>query len=131
MANEQKTLDDLLVDEEKLNEELLTELLSDYIRIGNDSGSLVPQPAFEELNSKQKTTVVLLAQRARFELDMADSEELTPTEIADESGLKKGTIYPAVRDLEAADIAVSDDGDYQIPPYNLTRAKQYVQGEDE
>lgn len=122
----QSTLEDLLVDEEQMNYELLTNLLADYIGIGSDSGSLVPQPAFEELTAKQQIVVVLLAQRARYELDMVESEQLTPTEISEESGIKTGTIYPSVRDLEAEDIAVGNDGSYHIPPYNFTKAKQFI-----
>lgn len=128
-GSEQSSLQDLLVDEEQMNEELLTELLSDYVGIGSESGSLIPQPAFEELNAKQKIVVVLLAQKARFELDMVESEQLTPTEISEESGIKTGTIYPSVRDLEDEDIAVGNDGRYHIPSHNFTKAKQFI-GED-
>lgn len=123
------TLEDLLVDEEQMNEELLTSLLADYVGIGSNSGSLVPTPAFEELTAKQQIAVVLLAQRARHELDMVESEQLTPSEISEESGIKTGTIYPTVRELEGEDIAVGNDGSYHIPPYNFTKAKQLIRGD--
>jgi len=125
----QSTLEDLLVDEEQMNEELLTNLLSDYVGIGSDSGSLVPTSAFEELTAKQQIVVVLLAQRARYELEMVESEQLTPSEISEESGIKTGTIYPSVRELEEDDIAVGNDGSYHIPTYNFTKAKQLIRGE--
>lgn len=127
--SKQSSLEDLLVDEEQMNEELLTELLSDYVGIGSESGSLVPQPAFEELTAKKKIAVVLLAQKARFELDMVDSEQLSPTEISEESGIKTGTIYPSVRALEDEDIAVGNDGSYHIPSHNFTKAKQFIGGD--
>lgn len=130
MSSEQSTLENLLVDEKELNEELLVETLSNYIRIGNESGNLVPQPSFEKLTSKQKITVVLLAQKARFELERAESESLTPTEISEESGIKSGTVYPAVRDLEGDDVIVGVEGEYHIPSYNFTRAKQYIKEKD-
>lgn len=126
----QSTLKDLLVDEEQMNEELLTNLLSDYVGIGSESGSLVPTPAFENLTAKQQIVVVLLAQRARYELEMVESEQLTPSEISADSGIKTGTIYPSVRELEEDDIAVSNDGSYHIPPYNFTKAKQLIRGDD-
>lgn len=133
MANDtpsQSTLKDLLVDEEQMNEELLTNLLSDYVGIGSESGSLVPTPAFENLTAKQQIVVVLLAQRARYELEMVESEQLTPSEISADSGIKTGTIYPSVRELEEDDIAVGNDGSYHIPPYNFTKAKQLIRGDD-
>lgn len=127
MVNDQQSsLEDLLVDEEQLNEELLFGILSDYIRIGSESGSLVPQPAFEDLTAKQQITVALLAQKARFELDRTETEWLTPTKISEESGIKSGTVFPAVRDLEEDDIVVSEDGEYRIPPYNFTRAEEFI-----
>lgn len=124
----QSALEDLLVDEEQLNEELLTELLADYVGIGSKSGSLVPQPAFEELTAKQQIVVILLAQKARYELNMVESEQLTPSEISEESGIKTGTIYPSVRDLEEEDLAVGNNGNYHIPTYNFTKAKQFIRG---
>lgn len=125
----QSTLQDLLVDEEQMNEELLTNLLADYVGIGSNSGSLVPTPAFEELTAKQQIAVVLLAQRARYELDMVESEQLTPSEISEDSGIKTGTIYPTIRKLEEEDIAVGNDGNYHIPPYNFTKTKQLIRGD--
>lgn len=126
----QSTFEDLLVDEEQMNEKLLTELLADYVGIGSTSGSLVPKPEFEALTAKQKILVVLLAQKARYELDMVESEQLTPSEISGESGIKTGTIYPSVRDLEDEDIAVGNDGNYHIPSYNFTKAKQFIRGDN-
>lgn len=128
--NPQSTLEDLLVDEEEVNEELLTELLADYIRIGSESGSLFTEPAFGELTSKQKIVVVLLSQKARYELDMVEKESLTPTEISEDSGIKTGTIYPSVRELAEDDIAVGNDGNYHIPSHNFTKAKQFIRGDD-
>ncbi len=132
MTEEQSKLDDLLIDEEQLNEELLTEVLSDYIRIGSESGNLVTQAPFRELNSRRKVLVVLLAQKARFELDLAESEWMTPTEINNASGVAKGTVYPAVRELDGdRGLAESDDGSYRIPSHNLHRARDYIRGEEE
>lgn len=130
-GSSQSTLEDLLVDEEQMNEELLTNLLADYVGIGNESGSIVPKPAFAELTAKQQIVVVLLTQRARYELDMVETEELSPSEISDESGIKTGTIYPSVRELEDDDIAEGNEGRYHIPPYNFSKAKQLVKGDDQ
>ena len=68
------TLDDLLVDEEELSESLLTETLIQYIRIGDESGNIVSQPAYEGLTNRQKVIVILLAQHALEGLDMADEQ---------------------------------------------------------
>lgn len=126
MSDEQLTFEDLLVDEAEVSETLLTETLLDYVRIGEESGSLVPQEASEDLTNVKKVTVVLLAQHALVGLDKTDEEWLTPTQIADRSGIKKGSVYPAVRELDSADIAENNDGSYRIPIQNLETAKQFL-----
>lgn len=126
MSDNQLTFNDLLVDEEEVSEALLTETLIDYIRIGEESGSIVPQEAFEDLTNKDKITVVLLAQHALEELNMADDEWLKPTSIADRGGVKKGSVYPAVRDLDDEGIVEANDGAYRIPTHNLEAAKRYI-----
>lgn len=128
MSTGDRKLDELLVDEEQLNEELLVETLSPLLGIGNDSGNLVLKPAFHDLDSKEGVAVVLLAQKARHELDMAESDSLTPTEISELSGIKRGTVYPVVRDLDENGLVEANDGEYRIPTYNIERAKQFVEG---
>lgn len=126
MSDEQLTYDDLLINEEEVSESLLTETLIDYVRIGDESGSIVPQEAYEDLTNGQKVIVVLLAQHALEGLDMADEAWLTPGEIAKRSGVKKGSVYPVVRDLDGEDIVQNDDGSYRIPTHTLEAAKQYL-----
>lgn len=127
MSSTHETLEELLVDEEEVNEELLKSLLSQYLKIGRQSGSLIPNKEFEELNAQQKIAVTLLAQKARYELDLAETEWLSPSEINDLIGVNTGTIYPAVRDLADENIADDDDGSYRIPTHNLERIKSYIE----
>lgn len=127
MDNNQRTLEDLVVDEEELNEELLTEVLFEYIRIGQESGSIITQPPFHELSSTQKTAVILLTQKAKHELGLAESEWIGPTGIAEDSGMKRGTVYPAVKRIEEDQgIADNQDGKYTIPTHNLEKAKKFI-----
>ncbi|WP_135665202.1 hypothetical protein [Halorhabdus rudnickae] len=130
MSEEQSTFQDLLVDEEEASEVLLTETLIDYIRIGDDSGNIVPQEKFEDLTNPKKVSVILLAQHALEGLEMEEEQWLTPTEISEKSGIKKGSVYPAVRRLDDENIAETDDGSYRIPSHNLETAKQYLTQEE-
>lgn len=131
MSDNQMTFEDLLIDEEVVSETLLTETLIDYIRVGDESGSIVPQDAYEELTNREKVVVVLLAQHALEGLDMTDQKWLTPTEIAEKSGIKKNSVYPAVRELDDADVVKSDDGSYRIPTHNLETAKGELEQEED
>lgn len=124
--SDQKTLDDLLVDEEKLNEELLAGTVGKYAEIGKDTGDLIPNERYNDLPSRKKVVVALLAQKARYELDLAEEEWISPSKISELSGVKKGTIYPVVRDLVDEGVIRDDDGDYMIPSVKVEKAKEYL-----
>lgn len=128
MTENQQTLENLLVDEQEISEEILHDLLTEYIRIGKQSGDLIPQQPFQELTAKDKVVIVLLSQRARHELDMVESEWMTPSEISEQSGVKKGTIYPTVRELSNEGIAEDGDGSYRIPAHSINQAREYIHG---
>lgn len=129
MSGEQKTLEDLLVDEEEVTEELLVELLGDYIRIARGSGDLIPEPAFNDLKARQQILVVLTAQKARTELDMVDVEWMSPKEISEASGLNPNTIYPNVRDMDNENLIEGDDGSYRLPSYKLRHVREHIRGD--
>ena len=130
MVDNNRSLDELLVDEEELNESLMVETLNEFIGIGSESGDLVRMNAFNDLDAQQKVAVVLLAQKARFALDKVQSEWLGPSEISDVSGIKKGTVYPAVRELENDGLADNEDGKYRIPTHTLKESKSYILDDD-
>lgn len=127
MTTEQSSLEDLLVDEEGLNKELLAETLRPFTRVGDSSGQLLLQPPYYELTAKEKILVVLLAQKARAYFEFADDEWLSPSEISDLSSVKKGTIYPIVRDLADEGKIDDDDGSYHVPTYNIESIKQQLE----
>jgi DNA-binding MarR family transcriptional regulator len=131
MESKETTLNDLVIDEEERNKELLTSLLEKHVRIGKQSGELLPEPSFQELSTKQKTAVTLLTQRAKQKLDISKSEWLSPSEISAQSGVKKGTVYPIVRTLEEEGIAENEDGNYRIPGHGVRKVQQLIKGDDQ
>ena len=130
MADNQQTLENLLVDEEEISEEILHNLLIEYIQIGKQSGDLIPREPFQEIPAKQKVVIVLLSQQARNKLDMVESEWMTPSEISEQSGIKKGTVYPTVRELSNNGLAEDDYGSYRIPSHSLQRARASIEEAD-
>jgi DNA-directed RNA polymerase specialized sigma24 family protein len=113
--SDQSKLEDLLVDEDELNEELLTGTVSRYAQIGRNSGDLIPDEQYNDLNSREKIVVALLAQKARYELALSEEEWLGPTEISELSGVKTNTVYPAVRDLANEGVLGNENSKYMIP----------------
>ncbi len=130
MSENQKTLENLLVDGEQMHEEILHDLLEEYIRIGKQSGDLIPQDRFRDQTAKNKTLIVLLAQKARSELDMAESEWMTPGEISTQSGVNQNTVYPTVRELDNEGLIEGDDGTYRIPSHSIEQVRDYIYEDD-
>lgn len=114
-----------------MSEELLATTLAPYVRIGKQSGDLVLESSFDDLTTKQKIIVVLLAQQGRYRLEIVENEWLTPTDVANMSAIKKGTVYPTIRELENDErLADNEDGQYRIPTNNLQTAREYIEEEN-
>lgn len=127
--SQQKSLDDLLVSEDDLNEELLTEVLAPYVRIGNDSGAFIPTAEFESLTSTEKVAVFLLYRKAAYELDLADDEGATPLEVTEASGINHNTVKTAVRDLDEENLVQNEDGEYSVPAYKYDAVREFIGGD--
>lgn len=113
-----------------MHEEILHDLLEEYIRIGKQSGDLIPQDRFRDQTAKNKTLIVLLAQKARSELDMVESEWMTPGEISTQSGVNQNTVYPTVRELDNEGLIEGDDGTYRIPSHSIEQVRDYIYEDD-
>ena len=108
----------LLVNEEDVSEDLVVEVLSPYVNIGEESGRIIPKPQFSPLTIPDKILVILLAQTAKTDLGMAESRWLSAKEIIGASGVKEGSIYPTLRTLATEQNLIDgdDDGNYRVIP---------------
>lgn len=123
-------LDKLIVDENKVNRELLASILDGLVTIGKESGQIIRQPPFDELVSKQQVAVLLLAHRVRYERDLIESEWASPAELAEESGMASGTVRPKIRELAKDDIAEENDSEYRIPPHRFQQVQRLLENGD-
>lgn len=126
--SKQQSLDDLLLDETNYNEDLLTGVLAPYVRIGDSSGAFVPTDEFDSLEAREQVAIVLLYRKAAFELGLADSENASPKEVAEASGIKHNTVKPTVRELHEDGLVVNDDSRYSVPPYNYESLQKLIDG---
>lgn len=125
----QSTLEDLLVSEDDLNEELLTDVLAPFAQIGDRSGAFVPTDEFHSLGALQQTAVFLLFRKAAHALDLAEEEGARPMEIAEKSGLNHSTVKGKVRELDELGLVQNDDGAYSIPAYSYDGVRDLIEGE--
>ncbi|MDZ7849977.1 MAG: hypothetical protein U5K70_03910 [Halodesulfurarchaeum sp.] len=126
---QQKSLDDLLVDEDDFNESMLTDVLAPFVGIGDNSGTLLPTDKFEELSAVAQTAVVLLARKATYEIGLSEEEGATPLDISQISGINHNTVKTAVRDLDEMNLVANDDGEYTVPTYDYDKAKDLIKSD--
>lgn len=114
----------LLIEEEKVDETIIYELLSPYVRISKDRGNVIPTEKFNKLDSSEKIIVLLLAQKVKVRLKLAEKEEFGPREFAKEFGLPVGTVAPAMLKLRKNGLLSStEDGKYYVSAISLPTIK--------
>jgi hypothetical protein len=123
MAEDNKdALDALFVQEADISNEVLRDLLVNYIQFTSE-GKIFTKPEFAELPNKKKILIILLSRKV-LKLKINLGEETVGTEIMNSTGLTRGSVYPALRELEAARLVTSKDGKYWIPSYAISNVKQ-------
>lgn len=124
-------LEDLVVSGKELDKKLVAEVLSPYLRLDKDTRSVRPLVAWNELNANQKILLYLVARKAIVALswDLV-AEGATASEVIGETGLKKGTVHPALRILlKDRMIDQSKDRRYSVPNYAVEQIKTMLSHE--
>ncbi len=121
-ADNKDALDALFVQEADISNEVLRDLLVDYVQFTSE-GKIFTKPKFAELVNKKKILIILLSRKV-LKLKINKDEETVGTEIMDSTGLTRGSVYPALRELEAARLVTSKDGKYWIPSYAISNVRQ-------
>ena len=120
-------LERLLADESQLNEQLLSEILSPYVKIGKESGLPIFTLAFNKLTNAGKILVYLLARRAAIVLEAFRGEaSATPKEIADATGVSYDSVKPTVSALASKRIVVRSEGRYSCPNHLILQARELI-----
>ena len=122
MSNE---LEDLVVSGKELDKKLVAEVLSPYLRLDKDACSIRPLGPWNELNANEKILLYLIARKAMGALGFDLGEEgATASEVIHDTGLKKGTVHPALRNLlKDRMVDQSKDKRYSVPNYAIEQIK--------
>ena len=121
---EEKKLSNLIVNEDKMSEELIYDLLQPYLRILKNEKKLIPKSQFLKLNTEKKILIWLLGRKAMFILHILDDEFIGPKAISEETNIKVGSIKPTIRSLNQKGLSESDNGKYKISPFGILRLKE-------
>lgn len=115
-------LEDLVVDERELASTQLAGTLAPYVRF-TEAGGLLLEPAFHDLPADHKVLCILLSLQALRMLGYRDTDQATPAEIVDFSGMAPGTVRPKLSQLlKERQVAKTAGGSYSLPLHAARRA---------
>src|SRR5436309_886206 len=120
-------LEGLLTDETEINETLLSQILSQYVKIANRSGLPIFTQDYARLTNAGKILVYLLTRKAAIALGLLnEGEAVTPREISEASGVAYDSVKPTLSSLARARVVSRIDGRYTCPNHILSRATQLI-----
>jgi len=121
-------LEVLLVSGKEIDKKLIVEILSPFLKIDKESCDIRPLSTWNDLRANIKILLYLIARKAMVALGLPLSEEkASATEIMQKTGMKKGTVNPALRDLfNERVIEQSEDKKYYIPNYAIEKVKEII-----
>lgn len=125
-------LENLYVDADVVDQERIRDALSGLIGIDRDSGIPRFYTEFDDLNTKQKLTALLLYRRAVAALGDLDDDETLGAEssyFADLINVDASTIRHASNDLDFVKNE-NENGGYVVPAHNIKRAVGYLENGD-
>jgi hypothetical protein len=105
----------------------LSIFLSEFVRIGKDTGKIIKRNPFEERSIEDRIIIALLTERLRKYFGHTTSEWLTPDEIGDFVEGELSDAYPQIRDLELRGILQNREGKYRIQNQDIEDAIDTVE----
>ena len=118
-------LEDLLVSGDEINKDLVASILSPFIRVERETGSIIFQEGWERLSERNKVLVYLAARKGLKALEiLTQDEDVMPAEIGEATGLVGGTVRSVLNRLRKQRlIDKKRDGGYCVPNWALQRVK--------
>ena len=124
MSNE---LDDLFVDGKEIDKKLVGEILSPYIKIDKNTCEIRPLTPWDDAKAYIRILIYLLARKAMVAWELNIEEAASNTEIISNTGLKKGTVHPAVRQLyDVNTLEQTKEKKYYVPNHAVEKVKSMI-----
>ena len=126
-------LESLLVSGREIDKKLVREILSPFLRIDKETCDIRPLSSWNDLRAKTRILLYLIARKAMVALGLPLTEErASATEIMQKTGMRKGTVNPALRSLLEDDrlLEQSEDRKYHVPNYAIERVRAII-GEEQ
>jgi DNA-binding MarR family transcriptional regulator len=119
-------LEALVIGKKKLDQNLVAEILTPYVRLDKDTNNISSLEAWLGLGTELRILVYLVARKAmvllRFNLE---AERATAAEIASDTNLKSGAVNPVLRKMYAEGIVDrAKDHRYFVPDEVIERVAE-------
>jgi hypothetical protein len=125
-------LESLFVSGKEMDAKLVVEILKPFLQIDKETCDIRPLSSWNDLRAKTKILLYLIARKAMVAKGLPLTEEkASATEIMQKTGMRKGTVNPALRSLLEDDrlLEQSEDRKYQVPNFAVERVKAMISEE--
>src|SRR3989442_2466722 len=125
-------LSGLVVRKQDLDRKLLAEVLAPYVRIDQDSGTIIPTPAFADLTIAERILVFLLARKAAKPLNLStEPEELSPKAISSLTSINYDSVKPTLSQMHKKRILQKVGQAYLVPDHAILMVRSQLKGAKE
>ncbi len=122
MEKKKSVLADLLVDEIKVTDELVKELLAPYVGLSKTEDKIVPKMEFTQLSQQQRILLYLLARHAMVSLNIPKASLHAKSErIAESCLVRLQTCRETLSRLKADGLVEKNKDGYSLPVHSLFR----------
>jgi hypothetical protein len=119
-------LKDLIASKSSLAEDVIEEIVSEYVRYDTDHKAVFLTPEGHDLSGKSKVLIYLVAlQGWPFIIDGMATTDPKPGEIEEHTGIPGGTLRPLLKELKDRRIIIEKGGRYSV----LSAALQSIKKE--
>lgn len=124
-------LSELLLDSVQVDRTRLARALKNLLGIDQNTGVVIPKPAFGKLGAREKLISFLLGIKASSLLEKGTPESVPAKDIPKQVGLPEGTVRPRLRELlNQRVISQTEAGEYYISSDQLNTAIQQIEWDD-
>jgi hypothetical protein len=120
-------LESLFVSGKEIDKKLIAEMLSPYLKIDRETCEIRPLDPWEDLKAYVKILLYLIARKAMKAYGVITDESDSALEIMRKTGLKKGTVNPALRGLlNDRLVEQTKEKKYYVPNHAIEKIKEML-----